>query len=114
MELARFRRRVRAVFFLGAMVALFGLGLYIMGLRAGGIILLIAGVAVLTISFSITRMFMQYDLDHRVRTPRKRERNLFGFSQNLNEGFAKGVCSAPEGLPELRTCSCPSPRAGAS
>lgn len=74
MEIARFRRRIRAVFFLGAMLAFFGLGLFIMGHRAGGVVLLIAGVAVLMVSFSVTRMFMQYDFDHRVRTSRKRRR----------------------------------------
>ena len=95
MEIARFRRRVRAVFFLGAMVALFGLGVFIMGHRAGGIVLLIAGVAVLMISFSITRMFLQYDLDHRVRTSRKRRRKPLDLFSEHDRGVLLRVFERP-------------------
>lgn len=73
MEVARFRRLTRVTFFLGAMVMCFGLGLWAMGLTAAGVVLLIAGMCVLVICFSITRMFMEYDYNHRVRHQRPKE-----------------------------------------
>lgn len=64
MELARVRRLCRMVFFLGAMVMFFGLGFYLMGHIAAGIVTLIAGLVVLMVTFSVTRFFMTYDMMH--------------------------------------------------
>ena len=64
MELARVRRLCRMVFFMGAMVMFFGLGFYLMGHVAAGIVTLIAGLVVLMVTFSLTRFFMTYDMMH--------------------------------------------------
>ncbi len=67
MEVVRFRRLIRVTFFLAAMVVCFGLGLYTMGHEVGGVVLMIAGVAVLMITFSITKLFAYYDFQHALR-----------------------------------------------
>lgn len=64
MELATFRRLFRSLFFIGAMIACFGLGLYEMDNVVAGIILLISGLALLIISFSITRFFAMVSIKH--------------------------------------------------
>lgn len=64
MEIARIRRLCRVIFFLGAMVMFFGLGIYAMGSTAAGIIILIAGLVIAMVCFSVTRFFMTYDMMH--------------------------------------------------
>ena len=67
MEIARFRRLCRITFFLSAMVACFGIGFYLMDSTGLGICLIIAGMAVAMICFSLTKMFALYDFQHRTR-----------------------------------------------
>lgn len=57
MDVGRYRLMSRAGFFIGAMIACFGLGLHLMGNTIGGVVLLIIGVAMLVICFSLTRFF---------------------------------------------------------
>lgn len=57
-----YRRVFRAMFFLGAMVVCFGLGAYLMDHVALGVILIILGVAVLVISFTMTKFFLLFAL----------------------------------------------------
>lgn len=64
MEIAKVRRLCRIVFFLGAMVMFFGLGMYAMGYTAAGIVTLIAGLVVAMLCFSVTRFFMTFDMMH--------------------------------------------------
>ncbi len=61
MDAARFRRNCRILFFLGAMVAFIGIGLYLMEMT-WGVALLIAGIVVLVLTLSVTRFFahMEY------------------------------------------------------
>lgn len=75
MEIAGFRRLSRAAFFLGAMVMFFGLGFYAMGYEVAGIVLLIAGLVVAMLTFSVTRFFMMFDMMHMTdrRRPGKSE-----------------------------------------
>lgn len=65
MEIAKFRRLCRATFFLGAMLVFFGIGLYLMGSVMPGVVLMIVGVAISMICFSITKTFALYDFQHR-------------------------------------------------
>ena len=58
MELAGYRRMFRVLFFIGAMIACFGLGLYEMDMKLAGVLLLIFGIAMLVICFGITRFFI--------------------------------------------------------
>lgn len=67
MEIARFRRLCRITFFLSAMVACFGIGLYLMDSRSIGVILVIVGISVAMLCFSVTKTFALYDLQHRKR-----------------------------------------------
>jgi len=50
------------LFYVGAMLSLFGIGLILMGERAAGILLLIAGVSAVVISFSLLKAFMFADI----------------------------------------------------
>ncbi len=54
--------KLRMLFYVGAMLALFGIGLILMGERAAGILLLIAGVSAVVISFSLLKAFMFADI----------------------------------------------------
>lgn len=69
MELAKFRRLCRVTFFLGAMLMFFGLGVYIMGHMWAGVGLLITGMVISALCFTVTYTFMQYDFKN---APRKR------------------------------------------
>lgn len=58
MDIKRYRRTSRVAFFIGAMLACFGLGLYLMDMTGAGIGLLIAGVVVLVLAFTFTKFFL--------------------------------------------------------
>lgn len=58
MDIPEYRRLFRALFFIGAMIICFGIGVYMMGAVAGGVILVILGIAVLVISFTMTKFFL--------------------------------------------------------
>lgn len=67
MDIAGYRRVFRMLFFVGAMVVCFGLGLFLMGMDAVGILLIALGGAALVITFSMTRFFLLYDMSNSVR-----------------------------------------------
>ena len=58
MELAGYRRMFRVLFFVAAMIACFGLGLYELDMKLAGVLLLIFGIAMLVICFGMTRFFI--------------------------------------------------------
>lgn len=65
MELTEYRRLFRVLFFIGAMIACFGIGLYQMEFTAPGIILMILGISILVIAFTITKFFLLYTFQNR-------------------------------------------------
>ena len=58
MEPAEGRRIARMMFYIAAMLVCFGLGLHLMEMEPAGIILIIIGVALLVISFSMLKFMM--------------------------------------------------------
>lgn len=74
MEIVRFRQISRVLFFVGAVVMVLGIAVYMLWSEAGGVVMLIAGMVVAVISLSITRLFSAYDMSHwldRTKPPRK-------------------------------------------
>lgn len=67
MELAEYRRLFRVLFFIGAMIVCFGLGAYLMDMLVPGIVLIIIGVSILVISFTMTKFFLLFSLQNRKR-----------------------------------------------
>lgn len=65
MELAEYRRLFRVLFFIGAMIVCFGIGLHQMGYETPGIILMVLGISILVISFTITKFFLLFSLQNR-------------------------------------------------
>lgn len=59
------------VFFIGAVIMFFSVGVCTMGQQIIGTLLLIAGLVVVMISFSFTRIFMMYDMMHMTDCKRK-------------------------------------------
>ena len=74
MEIVRFRQISRVLFFVGAVVMVLGIAVYMLWSEAGGVVMLIAGMVVAVLSLSITRLFSGYDRSHwRDRTKPPRE-----------------------------------------
>lgn len=74
MEIVRFRKISRVLFFVGAVVMVLGIAVYMLWSEAGGVVMLIAGMVVAVISLSITRLFSAYDMSHwldRTKPPRE-------------------------------------------
>lgn len=74
MEIVRFRQISRVLFFVGAVVMVLGIAVYMLWSEAGGVVMLIAGMVVAVISLSITRLFSTYDMSHwldRTKPPRE-------------------------------------------
>lgn len=68
MDLNGYRRMFRVLFFVGAMIVCFGIGGYCMEQEALGIILMIIGIAILVLSFSMTKFFLLFAM----RNPQQR------------------------------------------
>lgn len=64
MELTRYRRLFRVLFFIGAMIVCFGIGLYQMEYTTPGVVLMILGISILVIAFTITKFFLLYTLQN--------------------------------------------------
>lgn len=64
MEIARFRRLCRYALAAGVVVMAAGIGVYILGMEAAGVALLIAGMVVALLFYSCTRLFSVYDYQH--------------------------------------------------
>ena len=64
MEIVRFRQISRVLFFVGAVVMVLGIAVYMLWSETGGVVMLIAGMVVAVISLSITRLFSAYDMSH--------------------------------------------------
>ena len=58
MDIKGYKRLSRSLFFIGAMIVCFGLGLYQ---------LIIIGAATLVMSFTFTRFFILYDMSNKPR-----------------------------------------------
>ena len=74
MESVRFRQISRVLFFVGAVVMVLGIAVYMLWSETGGVVMLIAGMVVAVISLSITRLFSAYDMSHwldRTKPPRE-------------------------------------------
>ena len=74
MEIVRFRQISRVLFFVGAVVMVLGIAVYMLWSETGGVVMLIAGMVVAVISLSITRLFSAYDMSHwlyRTKPPRE-------------------------------------------
>lgn len=52
------KRFARAMFYIAAMIVCFGLGTYLMGYDAIGVVLIIIGIALLVIAFSMLKFLM--------------------------------------------------------
>lgn len=82
MEIAKVRRLCRIVFFLGAMVMFFGLGIYVMGYTVAGVVTMIVGLVVAMLCFSVTRFFTTYDMMHLIDHRRLVQENTVEASEN--------------------------------
>ena len=74
MEIVRFRQISRVLFFVGTVVMVLGIAVYMLWSETGGVVMLIAGMVVAVISLSITRLFSAYDMSHwldRTKPPRE-------------------------------------------
>lgn len=74
MEIVRFRQISRVLFFVGAVVMVLGIAVYMLWSETCGVVMLIAGMVVAVISLSITRLFSAYDMSHwldRTKPPRE-------------------------------------------
>lgn len=80
MKIAKFRRLCRMVFFVGATIMFFGVGVYALDQQIVGILLLITGLVVAIISFSFTYIFMIYDMTH--DQPQKEKRTMVKTARN--------------------------------
>lgn len=58
MDVGGGKRLARVMFYIAAMLVCFGLGLHLMGMEPAGITLIVIGVALLVISFSMLRFMM--------------------------------------------------------
>ena len=58
MDVGGGKRLARVMFYIAAMLECFGLGLHLMEMEPAGIILIIIGVALLVISFSMLKFMM--------------------------------------------------------
>lgn len=68
MDIKGYKRLSRSMFFIGAMIVCFGLGLYqLMDTVTVGVALIIIGAATLVMSFTFTRFFVLYDMSNKPR-----------------------------------------------
>ena len=57
MDITGYRRLTKVLFYIGAMLAFFGLGFYLMEYQALGIVVLIIGIVLLVLAFVFIRFF---------------------------------------------------------
>ena len=62
MDVGGGKRLARVMFYIAAMLVCFGLGLHLMEMEPAGIILIIVGVALLVVSFSMLKFMMLLSL----------------------------------------------------